>query len=256
MQTAQTISYAGRYNQERSRKQVIELHQEIKRRVAPKPAPVSGELTHDESLVILADRLLTKDGDLKKHQLAIRRARRQHTDLHQAIIRGDLAAVVSLTNEDNYDLATVNGLTPLHLAVAGLGLAQQRTKFRAQSKLVEEQIVDFLIHAGAPVDVWDSMTRLPAACIDGGTLPKSLVQAMDMLRACTAYKPEYNGVNLEKENRTEFNAFFAPDDHGGDSVTGRGGPGNKTGRGGNPVGITRIAGKRFNPAEDVLSRGE
>lgn len=256
MQTTQSLSYTDRYNQERSRKQVIELHQEIKRRVAPKPAPVTGELTHDEALVILADRLLVKDGDFKKHQLAIRRARRQHTELHQAIIRGDLAAVVSLTNEDNYDLATVNGLTPLHLAVAGLGLAQQRTKFRGQSKLIEEQIVDFLISVGAPVDVWDSMTRLPAACIDGGTLPKSLASAMETLRSCTSYKTEYNGVNPEREDRTEFNAFFAPDDFGGDPVTSRGGPGNKTGRGGNPVGITKIAGKRFNPAEDVLSRGE
>lgn len=229
MQINQYLSFADRYNQEFSRKQVIELHQEIKRRVAPKPAPVTGELTHDEALVILADRLLNKDGDFKKHQLAIRRARRQHTKLHQAIIRGDLAAVVSLTNEDNYDLATVNGLTPLHLAVAGLGLAQQRNKFRAVGKLVEEQIVDFLISVGAPVDVWDSMTRLPAACIDGGTLPKSLASAMETLRACTSYKTEYSGVNPEREDRTEFNAFYAPDDLGGDATNYRGNKNNKTG---------------------------
>lgn len=231
MQTAQTLSYADRYNQEHNRQldrqQVINLHNEIKQRVR-QPAPVSAELTHDEDLVSRADDLLNIDGDLKKHQLAIRRARRQHTSLHQAIIRGDLAAVVSLTNEDNYDLATVNGLTPLHLAVAGLGLAQQRTKFHAQSKLVEEQIVDFLIQAGAPVDVWDSMTRLPAACIDGGTLPKSLVEAMETLRACTAYKHDYNGVSPENEQkRREFNAFYSPDD--GDSTKLRCNKNNKTG---------------------------
>lgn len=249
MQTQATT--ADRYNNERNRLLTMRMHDEVKRCNAPKP--ISRDLTYDNDLVVLADRILTMDLDASKHVLALRRARRQHTQLHDAIIRGDLGAVQAYANEDNIDLATVNGLTPLHLAVAGLGMAQKRNEFKAQCKLVEEQIVDFLIAKGAPVEVWDSMTRLPAACIDGGKLPKTLIDAMDKLRATTAYKREFSGVGEEKERRTEFNAFFSEDDQYGDAISRRGLSSNKTGKGGNPQGITRIAGAKYNPAESALS---
>ncbi len=248
----QTIS--DRYNQERNRLLTLRMHAEIRRHGAPKP--VSSALTHDNALIVVADRLLTIDGDAKRHALSVRRARRQHTPLHDAIIRGDLTAVVACTTEENVDLATVNGLTPLHLAVADLGMAQKRNEYKAQCSLVQQQIVDFLISKGAPVGVWDSMARLPAACIDGGKLPKSLVDAMDRVRARTAYKKEFVGVSEEKESRTEFNVFFTEDDHNGDAISRRGQRGNKTGRGGNPQGITRIAGTKFNPAELAVNCAE
>lgn len=237
-----------RYNSERNRLLTMRMHAEVKRCNAPNPT--SRDLTYDNDLVVLADRILTMDLDASKHVLALRRARRQHTPLHDAIIRGDLGAVQSCVTEDNIDLATVNGLTPLHLAVAGLGLAQKRNEFKAQRKLVEEQIVDFLIAKGAPVEVWDSMTRLPAGCIDGGKLPKSLVDAMDKLRARTSYRKEFVGSGEENEDRTEFNIFFSENDFG---KMQRGQPGNRTGRGGNPQGITRVAGAKCNPAESALS---
>ena len=246
MQTQTSITKL--YNEERTRLLTLRMHDEIKLRIAPKP--VSRELIYDNDLVVLADRILSMDLDANKHVLALRRARRQHTPLHDAIIRGDLVAVQACVTEDNIDLATVNGLTPLHLAVAGLGMAQKRNEFKAQSKLVEEKIVDFLIGQGAPVDVWDSMARLPAACIDGGKLPESLVGAMEMVRARTSYRKEFVGVGAENEDRTEFNIFFSENDFG---KAQRGQPGNTTGRGGNPQGITRVAGTKFNPAESALS---
>ena len=246
MQTQTSITKL--YNEERTRLLTQRMHDEIRQHIAPKQ--VSRELIYDNDLVVLADRILSMDLDAKKHVLALRRARRQHTPLHDAIIRGDLAAVQASATDDNIDLATVNGLTPLHLAVAGLGMAQKRNEFKAQSKLVEEQIVDFLIAKGAPVEIWDSMTRLPAACIDGGKLPKSLIDAMEKVRACTSYRREFVGVGEESQDRTEFNIFFSENDFG---KAQRGQPGNTTGRGGNPQGITRVAGTKFNPAEFALS---
>lgn len=156
--------------------------------------------------------------------LVLRRARRQHTMLHDAIIRSDLPAVIANLTEDNIDLATVNGLTPIHLAVYALGIWQKTHVFMPAKKSVQEEIVDVLIEAGAPVVIWDSMSRLPAACIDGGKLPQSLVHAMEQEKERTT-----GGVCKDHGN---LNVFFDGSDAAGTSYGMRGNQNNKSGKGG------------------------
>lgn len=170
--------------------------------------------------------------------LVLRRARRQHTPLHAAIIRSDLPAVIANLTEENIDLATVNGLTPLHLAVYALGIWQKAHEFMQAKKSVQEQIVEVLIEAGAPVDIWDSMNRLPAVCIDGGKLPLSLIHAMEQARERTT------------EGDGKLNVFFDKADAAGETFGMRGNQNNKSGRGG--FGRASDGEASFYPADDEL----
>lgn len=176
----------------------------LSKRRQPARSPATEQLTYDAEAMITA----RFNQDLTP-EMTIRRARRQHTSLHQAVIRGDFNAVAQLITDDNIDLATVNGLTPLHLAVFGLSLYQKAHENMRAKKSVQEQIVDLLLEAGAPVDVWDSMNRLPAAMIVGGTLPASLVHAMERVMERTT---------KEEKSKTygAIHAFFDQRDVDGD----------------------------------------
>lgn len=105
-----------------------------------------------------------------------------HGPLHRAIIAADLEAVRAALSATSVNQKTVGGLTPLHLAVFGYGQvcekAQGDRRFVAGSKLVQEQIVDLLLSAGADVAAWDMEKRLPAACCEGRKMPESLKLAM------------------------------------------------------------------------------
>jgi len=212
---------------------------DLAKRCRPKAKAIFREASFEKELVAVADRKLSISGDTAEHQRLVRRARRQHTPLHDAVICGDLDAVIRLVTDDNIDLATVSGLTPLHLAVFAYGLVQKTPRWdrllRTGEKSVEEQIVNHLLEAGAPVEIGDDLKRLPAACVDGGRIPPMLASFMAARRERTERiapdTPDTNG------KPTVFNCFFDEGDM--DRVGKRGGPGNRTGRGGNPLGISK-----------------
>jgi len=219
-------------------------------RMAPKPNAISHEASYETELVAVAERKLAATGNKTEHDLLIRRARRQHTLVHQAVIRGDLEGVRRHLTDENVDLATINGLTPLHLAAFACGQVQRTARWdrivRAGEKSIEEQILNYLLEAGAPVDVVDDMKRLPAACVYGSRIPPMLAHVMDAKRERTARiapaTPETN------DKPTVYNAFY--DESDTDRVGKRGGPGNTTGRGGNCRGITKIKGEFRHPLAD------
>lgn len=211
----QLMTNTERYNFERHLASNREIN-EVARGTRAKGirSPATQHLTFDQDVL--------KTAKYFDPCLVLRNARRQHTKLHDAIIRSDLPAVIANLTEDNIDLATVNGLTPLHLAVYALGIWQKSHEFMRAKKSVQEQIVDVLIEAGAPVVIWDSMRRLPAACIEGGKLPQSLVLAMEQERERTT----------EGEGKIKMNVFFDKGDAAGDSSSMRGNKNNKNGKGG------------------------
>lgn len=215
----------------------------IARQGAPKTKSISRQPGFEEQLVAVADRKLAVSGNADEHALLIRRARRQHTEVHDAVIRGDLEAVRRHLTDENVDLATVNGLTPLHLAVFAFGQVQKSVRWdrlvRTGEKCVEEQIMNYLLEAGAPVDVLDDMKRLPAALVDGGRIPPMLAHAMVAKRERTERIAP--GTPDSNDKPTTYNAFY--DESDVDRIGHRGGPGNKSGRGGNPLGITKIKGQ-------------
>jgi len=197
-----------------------------------KPKRVSRQPGFERQLVLVADRKFALSGNAGEHQRLIRRARRQHTAVHDAVIRRDFEALGRHLTDENVDLATLNGLTPLHLAVFAYGQVQKTARWdrlvRTGEKCIEERILNYLLEAGAPVDAVDDMKRLPAACIDGKKLPPMLVHAMEALRKRT---------ERILNDDTTFNAFYCEEDREFGMI--RGGPGNQTGRGGNPLGITK-----------------
>lgn len=215
----------------------------IARQGAPTQKRPSSQLRLEPVLVELADRKLALSGDIEQHSLLIRRARRQHTAVHEAVIRGDLDGVRKHLTGENVDLATVNGLTPLHLAVFAFGQVQRSVRWdrlvRTGEKCIEEQIVNYLVEAGAPVDALDDMKRLPAALVDGGRVPTMVAEAMVAKREQTERLAP--GTADTNEKPTTYSAFY--DEADGNRAGHRGGPGNKSGKGGNQFGITKIKGE-------------
>lgn len=103
-------------------------------------------------------------------------------DIHRAIVAGDLEAVRLALSASTVNLPTIGALTPLHLAVFGYAKAAKSVQGQrleaAGQKLVQEQIVELLLSAGADVAAWDQEKRLPAACCEGVKPPASLRRAM------------------------------------------------------------------------------
>lgn len=222
----------------------------VARQGAPKTKSISRQAGFEDQLVAVADRKLAVSGNAAEHVLLIRRARRQHTNVHDAVIRGDLEGVRRHLTDENVDLATVNGLTPLHLAAFAFGQVQKSVRWdrivRTGEKSIEEQILNYLLEAGAPVDVLDDMKRLPAALVDGGRIPPMLAHAMAAKRERTERIAP--GTPESNDKPTTYNAFYDESDI--DRMGHRGGPGNKTGKGGNRLGITKIKGE-FCARQDV-----
>jgi len=106
-----------------------------------------------------------------------------YAPIHRAIVAGDIDAVRSALTPTTVNMQAVGHLTPLHLAVFGYAKAARSIEGMkleaAGHRLVEEQIVDLLIAAGAEVAAWDQEKRLPAACCEGVKMPASLRRAMD-----------------------------------------------------------------------------
>lgn len=126
-----------------------------------------------------------------------------HGSLYSAILAGNLDQVREALTKESVNEATNDGLTPLHLAVFGYSLVADSTAgntARAQGcKLDQELIVDLLLEAGAKIDVWDNMKRLPASCCDGKRMPDALRKAMEARRGDTSNVPYNRDGKLSPE---------------------------------------------------------
>ena len=145
--------------------------------------------------------------------------------IHRAIIAGDLAAVRANLTPTTVNLATVSGLTPLHLACFGYAqVVDTPTWHRANlagTKTRQEAIVDLLLEEGAQLDVWDQARRIPAACCEGKKQPASLVAAMAKMIQDTAHRVDWMKNSPESQMATLLNAFFAKGDISVDKQQGR-----------------------------------
>lgn len=147
------------------------------------------------------------------------------SNLHRAIIAGDLAAVRANLTPELVNQATITGLTPLHLACFGYSQVRDTPTWHranmAGKKTPQEQIVDLLLAHGARVDVWDAQRRVPAACCAGKGLPPSLVEAMRKRIEETAFVLEWMKNTKDSPEAHVLNAFFAKCDINPDSKQGR-----------------------------------
>jgi hypothetical protein len=145
--------------------------------------------------------------------------------IHRAIIAGDIPAVRAALTPDTVNLATVSGLSPLHLACYGYAQvvdtpAWHRTNL-AGNKTNQEAIVDLLLEQGARVDAWDHQRRVPAACCEGKRLPAGLIKAMRKRMDETAFVLPWMNNTAESSEAHVLNAFFAKCDISPDSKQGR-----------------------------------
>jgi hypothetical protein len=145
--------------------------------------------------------------------------------IHRAIIAGDLGAVRDALTPDTVNLATVSGLTPLHLACYGYAQVVDTPTWHQANisgkQLKQEAIMDLLLAHGARVDAWDHQRRVPAACCEGKKLPIKLVSAMRDLMKQTAFVLPWMNNTEESSEAHVLNAFFAKCDITPDSKQGR-----------------------------------
>ncbi len=204
-----------RYDEERTRRQFnLSIREMIQKCKAAVEEP-NRELHHNDTAIGWAKRCFEKAGDLQAFEAAEKAARRQHTPLHEAVIRSDLNAVRALLNEHKGDndflqMGTVSGLTALHLAVYAFGRIQIGPHWdqlvRTAEKSVQERIVDLLIERGARVDLIDDQGRLPAACLDGARSPRSLRERMEEVRLASRW------FAAQDDDAMEYSVFYSPTD--------------------------------------------
>lgn len=126
------------------------------------------------------------------------KATQKHTNLHQAIIAGNTGMVMIYMQLLDVNQPSVNGLTPLHMAVYGYAQAWKRAEANGTlltRVLPEETILNHLLKAGADVTKLDDMGRLPVACLDGARMPAALASRME----------EILEANMEEGGRETFN---------------------------------------------------
>lgn len=122
----------------------------------------------------------------------------QHSEIHKAVIAGNVGMVMIYLQLQDVNQPSVNGLTPLHMAVYGYAQAWKRAEAYGTlltRELPEETIINHLLKAGADVTKLDDMGRLPVACLDGARMPAVLACLME----------EILEANMEEGNKETFN---------------------------------------------------